>query len=64
MVGFFTFHHISHKDFELKIETPRIRRRVPKKKKTTNYSKIFLAMINLNLFSAKIKKYFNSPYNT
>ena len=32
MVGFFTFHHISHEDFELKIDTPRIRRRVPKKK--------------------------------
>ena len=30
MVGFFTFHHISHKDLELKIETPLIRRRVLK----------------------------------
>ena len=33
-------------------------------RKTTNYSNIFLAMINLNLFNAKIKKYFKSPYNT
>ena len=34
------------------------------RKKKTNYSKIFLAMINLILFSAETKKYLKSPYNT
>ena len=61
MVVFFTLHLISHEDFELKIKTPRIRRHVSEKK---NYSNLFLATINLNLFSANIKKYFKSPFKT